>query len=71
MVVVLFAADHHAIADERPQPAHVRVVRSADPRERAVVAVLIEVDLFPPAIGIGAERIVDAHRLERPQLGTG
>src|SRR5262249_42920045 len=49
VVVVLLAAEDDAVAHERPQPAHVRVVGGAHPGKAAVVAVLVVVDLLPAA----------------------
>ena len=71
VIVILFTPDHDAVSDECPQSAHVRIVGATDPSERAVVAILIEINLLPVAVGIRAERIRNVHRLEGPRLGTG
>src|SRR5690606_27283190 len=52
MVVVLLAANHDPVAYKGPQPAHVSIVRGADPGETVVVAILVEVDLLPVAVRI-------------------
>src|SRR5262245_35082769 len=44
------------------------IVWRTDPSERAVVAVLVEIDLLPASIRIGAERVLDGYRLQRPGL---
>ncbi len=62
VVVVLLAADDHAVADERAQATHVRIVGSADPGEGAVEAILVAVNLLPTAIGVVGQRIGDGLR---------
>src|SRR5262249_32002567 len=56
VVVVLFAAEDDAVADEGSQPAHVGVVGGADPGKGGVVAILVAVDLLPAAIRVYPQR---------------
>ncbi len=59
-VVVLLDPGDHAVATERPQPAHVGVVGCADEREGIVVGVQVPVHLLPVAVRVLEQRVVDA-----------
>ena len=65
VVIVLFDPHHHAVADEGPDAAGMRIIRRADPGEGRVVAVLVVVDTLPGPIWIVPQRVPDFdHRLK-------
>src|SRR5262249_8776092 len=68
-LVAGFGAQHHAVADVGPQQAVVRVVGGADPTEPAIDPVLVAVDLLPAAVGVVADRVGHAHRVEPHERG--
>ena len=79
-VVVLLAPEEDSVAHEAPQPALMRAVGRADPREGRVVAVLVAVHLLPVAGRVDLEGVVHLDRrgegrerqggLAPPQHGT-
>ncbi len=71
MVVVLFAANHHAVANKRLHATHMCIIGMTDPGKRVVIAVLVEVDFFPVAIRVFAERVLDADCIKGPAAGAG